>query len=107
MERILIICSSPGIRRAGKEHPAREVYDKGVWTDKQLEQIANDPAFTVLPVSGDGVLSDDSVPKEVLLKVQADLNAANDKIADLEQQLVEAKKPKPKKGAAAGPETTE
>jgi hypothetical protein len=107
MEKILIICSSPGIRRAGKQHPAREIYDRKDWTDEQLQQISKDPAFTVLPVDGDGVLSEDMVPKTVLLKVEADLQAANDRIADLEQQLADAKKAKPKKAATPEPEATE
>lgn len=104
MEKILIICSSPGLRRAGRAHPAREIYDRKDWTDEQLQQIAKDPAFTVLPVDGDGVLSEDTVPKSVFLKLEADLQAANDKIADLEQQLADAKKPKAKKGTAPAPE---
>jgi hypothetical protein len=104
MEKIRIICTSPGLRRAGKEHPARAVYDRKDWTDEQLQQIAKDPAFTVLPIDGDGVLSEDTVPKDVFLKLEADLQAANDKIADLEEQLAAAKKPAAKKAATPKPD---
>lgn len=42
-----IICTKPGMRRAGVEHPARKDWEDGAFTDEQWEQIKVDPAFVV------------------------------------------------------------
>lgn len=47
MSKVQIICSSPGLRRNGAEHPASAFYDEGHWTKTQLEAFDGDPAFTV------------------------------------------------------------
>ena len=59
MSKIQIICSKPGIRRNGVEHPAQAVYDAGRWTDKELKAFRADPAFIVLEAAGGASASDD------------------------------------------------
>lgn len=58
MSKIQIICSSPGMRRHGIEHPASAIYSEDRWTEKQLEAFRADPAFTVLKVANGGVLAE-------------------------------------------------
>lgn len=55
MSKIQIICSSPGIRRNGIEHPASAIYDADRWSDKQLKAFRDDPAFIVQEVAEGGV----------------------------------------------------
>lgn len=55
MPKIQIICSSPGIRRNGIEHPASAIYDADRWSDKQLQAFRDDPAFIVQEVAEGGV----------------------------------------------------
>jgi hypothetical protein len=50
MTKIQIICSSPGMRRNGIEHPASAFYEDGHWTEKQLAAFRADPAFVVREV---------------------------------------------------------
>lgn len=101
MSKIQIICSIPGIRRNGIEHPAQAIYDAGRWSEKQLEAFRADPAFIVQEVSDGGTaLSgsefDTAVAAEVRKQVetitagmQATFNnavttAVNEKLADIE-----------------------
>ncbi len=55
MSKIQIICSKPGIRRNGVEHPAQALYEPGRWTDTELEAFRADPAFIVQKVAGSTV----------------------------------------------------
>ena len=55
MSKIQIICSSPGIRRNGIEHPASAIYDADRWNDTQLQAFKDDPAFIVQDVAEGGV----------------------------------------------------
>ncbi|OVE88000.1 hypothetical protein B7W89_18945 [Agrobacterium tumefaciens] len=55
MSKIQIICSKPGIRRNGVEHPAQALYEPGRWTDTELDAFRADPAFIVQEVSGKAV----------------------------------------------------
>lgn len=55
MSKIQIICSKPGIRRNGIEHPAQAVYDADRWTTKELDAFRADPAFIVQEVAGKAV----------------------------------------------------
>ncbi|KQY45348.1 hypothetical protein ASD46_09525 [Rhizobium sp. Root491] len=59
MSKIQIICSKPGIRRNGIEHPAQAVYDAGHWTEEQLAAFRADPAFIVQEAAGSAASSDD------------------------------------------------
>ncbi len=59
MSKIQIICSKPGIRRNGIEHPAQAIYEPGRWTDKELDAFRADPAFIVQEAAGGAVSSDD------------------------------------------------
>lgn len=52
MSKIQIICSKPGIRRNGIEHPAQALYDLDRWTKRELDAFRADPAFIVQEVSG-------------------------------------------------------
>ena len=152
-QKIQIICSSPGMRRHGVEHPASRIYDADQWTKDQIAAFQADPAFTVVVGVADGgvQLQGADIEAAVVARVEAvklemqasfvaavadavaertsalkadhetalnelgkrietaseslsmasktleerdtALLAANEKIADLEKQLTEAKKP--------------
>ena len=71
MSKIQIICSSPGIRRNGIEHPASAIYDADRWSDKQLKAFRDDPAFIVQEVAEGGVqLSGADVDASIAAKVK-------------------------------------
>lgn len=52
MSKIQIICSIPGIRRNGIEHPAQAIYEPGRWTENEIKAFEADPAFIVQEVHG-------------------------------------------------------
>lgn len=71
MPKIQIICSSPGIRRNGIEHPASAIYDADRWSDQQLQAFRDDPAFIVQEVAEGGVqLSGTDVDASIAAKVK-------------------------------------
>ncbi|MGN6777576.1 hypothetical protein [Rhizobium sp.] len=83
MSKIQIICTQPGIRRNGMQHPAEAIYDKARWSEKELEAFRADRAFVVLEVGSDGVkATDEAIDAEVQrlvgLKI-VDLQAGFDK----------------------------
>lgn len=77
MSKIQIICSKPGIRRNGIEHPAQAVYDAGHWTEEQLAAFRADPAFIVQEAAGSAVSSDD-----ILAAVNARVEIERRKLQD-------------------------
>lgn len=83
MSKIQIICTQPGIRRNGMQHPAEAIYPEGRWSETELEAFRADRAFVVLQVDGDGVKATDvaieaEVQRLVGLKL-VDLQAGFDK----------------------------
>lgn len=49
MARLIIItCTAPGFRRAGRVHPAKAEYLEGFWTDEQLEELRSEPKLRVI-----------------------------------------------------------
>jgi hypothetical protein len=50
--KIQIICTSPGMRRNGVEHPASALYAPDRWSKKELDAFRADPNFVVREVSG-------------------------------------------------------
>ncbi len=91
MSKIQIICTQPGIRRNGVQHPASAIYDEDEWTAEQLEAFRADRAFIVQPVSGPGVAASEAtiateVERRVTLKsseLQAGFNkAVSDAVAE-------------------------
>ncbi len=46
--KVTIICRNPGMYRNGVPHPARAVYEPGIWTATQLQNFRDDPAFEVV-----------------------------------------------------------
>lgn len=76
MSQIQIICSKPGIRRNGIEHPASAIYPADRWTPGQLKAFNDDPAFIVQEVGSGGVKLtgvdfDTAVAAEVQKQVEA------------------------------------
>ncbi|MBD8554914.1 hypothetical protein IFT84_10300 [Rhizobium sp. CFBP 8762] len=77
MSKIQIICTKPGLRRAGVEHPAAKVYDADHWSHEDIAAFKADPAFIVQPYSGvaDDVNTsgdfDAAVAREVKRQVEA------------------------------------
>lgn len=97
MSKIQIICSKPGIRRNGAEHPAQAIYDAGHWTEKQLEAFRADPAFIVQEVSGEAVeVSSTDIETAVAARVEIERqklqNSFNQAVADaVAEKLADAK----------------
>jgi len=48
--KVQIICTKPGMRRNGIEHPASAFYEDGRWSDTQLKAFKGDPNFIVRAV---------------------------------------------------------
>ncbi|MDR6102790.1 seryl-tRNA synthetase [Agrobacterium larrymoorei] len=101
MSQIQIICSKPGIRRNGIEHPASAVYSSDRWTPAQLQAFQEDPAFIVQEVATGGVrLSgsdfDNAVAAAVTLQVQekaTELQATfNEKVEEAANERLAAAK---------------
>ncbi len=79
MTKIQIICSKPGIRRNGAEHPAQAIYDAGHWTEKQLDAFRADPAFIVQEVTGKAVeVSSADIEQAVNARVQIERQKLQD-----------------------------
>lgn len=92
MAKIQIICSSPGMRRMGKVHPATAIYSADVWTDKQLDAFRADPAFTIREVSEtENVRTDDDFEIRVANEVEARLQEKADELQRAFDQAVTEK----------------
>lgn len=97
MTKIQIICSKPGIRRNGAEHPAQAIYDAGHWTEKQLDAFRADPAFIVQEVTGKAVeVSSADIEQAVNARVQIERqklqDSFNQAVADaVSEKLAETK----------------
>lgn len=79
MSKIQIICSKPGIRRNGIEHPAQAVYDAGHWTEKELAAFRADPAFIVQEVAGKAVeVSSAAIEQAVNARVEIERQKLQD-----------------------------
>lgn len=71
MSKIQIICSKPGIRRNGVEHPAQAIYEPGHWTDTELKAFRADPAFIVQEAAGSTVeVSSADIEQAVTVRVE-------------------------------------
>lgn len=75
--KIQIICTRPGMRRHGVEHPDTAVYPLDRWTDEQLAAFRADPSFHVNEIDEDGVVTrgdefDKAVAFEVGRRVEAE-----------------------------------
>lgn len=55
--KIQIICTKPGMRRNGIEHPQSASYEPGHWSDADLAAFRADPSFIVQEIEGDGSVS--------------------------------------------------
>tara|TARA_R110002020_G_scaffold212759_16_gene419422 strand:- start:158 stop:505 length:348 start_codon:yes stop_codon:yes gene_type:complete len=83
------------MRRCGVEHPAKETYPAGHWSDAELGQFRADPAFEVIEVADEApVAPADSADRiEALRAAIADLKEADftqtgrPKVAVLEAKL--------------------
>lgn len=127
MSKIQIICTRPGMLRAGIAHPASAFYPAERWSEEDLKKIKADPAFVVrevedtestttdadfelrvaaeverrilLEASGLQAKFDDAVAKAVEVKVAEVKDDYEKQLAELRAQLAaaEAKSTKPAK----------
>lgn len=49
--QLLVICSRPGFRRAGVEHPHVKIWDRGELTPEQIVDLQREPLITVVEFS--------------------------------------------------------
>jgi hypothetical protein len=108
MTKVQIICTSPGMRRNGIEHPASAFYEKDRWTDKQLAAFKADPSFVIREIdpSAESVNTDVDFQLAVAAEVKVQLagqaalmrasydqavtDAAKEKVDDLQTKLDDA-----------------
>jgi len=97
--KIQIICTKPGMRRNGIEHPASAIYAANHWSEDELKAFVADPSFMVQPVASDGVqVESEDIEAAVVARVevakaalQADFDAAKEKLqADFARTVKEA-----------------
>ena len=94
--KIQIICTTPGMRRNGVEHPQTATYEIGRWTDDELKAFRADANFIVQEIDDEAVVTksaefDQAVRAEVE-KVDARYRAA---FEDAVKSAVEAKLKEP------------
>jgi len=91
--KVTIICRNPGMYRNGVPHPARAVYEPGVWTATQLQNFRDDPAFEV--VEGEDLTENVNTlaSENSALKAQvADLTSKLAAVTDERDQLLAKQK---------------
>ncbi len=97
--KIQIICTKPGMRRNGIEHPASAIYAEDRWTEDELKAFVADPSFIVQPVAAGGVqVESEDIEAAVAARVevakaalQADFDAAKEKLqADFARTVKDA-----------------
>ena len=49
--QLLIVCSRPGFRRAGLEHPHVKIWEQGELTPEQISELQQEPLITVVEIS--------------------------------------------------------
>ncbi len=92
MAKIQIICSSPGMRRMGKVHPASAIYEAGTWSDKEIAAFKADPAFTIREVSEtENVQTGDDFEIRVANEVEARLQEKAEELQRAFDQAVTEK----------------
>lgn len=108
-KKIQIICTKPGMRRNGIEHPQSQTYEPDRWTETELMAFRSDPSFIVQEIEGDGSLTrgpefdaavDDAVKRlleERVAQMQASFaqavqDAATEKVKEKAEQLQAAHK---------------
>lgn len=80
-KKIQIICTKPGMRRLGVEHPASATYDNDHWSADQLQAFKNDPSFVVQEIDESAiVIAGDEIDKAVASQVEAQLKAKVDEL---------------------------
>lgn len=68
--KIQIICTSPGMRRNGVEHPASALYAPDRWSEAELGAFRADPNFVVREVSGAESVTTDT---DIELRIEAEV----------------------------------
>ncbi|MXV35836.1 MULTISPECIES: hypothetical protein [unclassified Saccharibacter] len=48
--QLLIICASPGFRRAGIEHERSKLWERRAFTAEQIDQMRREPLLTLIEV---------------------------------------------------------
>jgi septal ring factor EnvC (AmiA/AmiB activator) len=89
-QKITIICSRPGMRRAGMAHPAKATYASDHFTDAQLTVIKSDPNFQVL--EGEPETADASDLEAAMAKIftlEGEITIKDKEITSLEAQIGE------------------
>ncbi len=80
--KIQIICTRPGMRRHGVEHPAKATYELDRWTEEQLDAFRADPSFHVNEIDDSGVVTrGDDFDKAVADAVDSRVKAIGDQMS--------------------------
>lgn len=80
-KKIQIICTKPGMRRRGVEHPLNATYDPDKWTAEDLDAFRADPAFVVQEIDDAAVVTKgDEFEKAVTAKVEERMTAISDQL---------------------------
>ena len=84
-EKITIICSRPGMRRAGMEHPAKASYAADKFSDEQLELLKGDPNFQVL--EGEAKTDTDEASGLLLAEATAQITALEEQLSSKDAEI--------------------
>jgi hypothetical protein len=80
-KKIQIICTKPGMRRRGFEHPQTATYDLDRWSAEDLEAFRADPAFVVQEIDDAAVVTKgDEFEKAVAAEAKERVKAISDQL---------------------------
>lgn len=88
--KIQIICTKPGMRRRGVEHPLNATYDPDKWTAEDLDAFRADPAFIVQEIDDAAVVTKgDEFEKAVTAKVEERMKVITGQLQGSYQKAVD------------------
>lgn len=87
-KKIQIICTKPGMRRNGIEHPQSAIYEPGRWTESELTAFRSDPSFIIQEIEGDGSLT--RGPEFDLAVEEAVTKLLDERVAQMQASFAQA-----------------